>query len=234
MFTLFSHNNNTLSIILETIYKNNYAKNIYIREKCEIVSFKDLELKEYMELISEERINFSYGNPYQTKNITTEDISILQYNKNDNESKKLISQIDPKLKKIVYELLKIKDEEYSVLIDCSASISSTSKIGIGSFISSLSSIGPYVELKRFVSINRNVSIGHHSIVSDFSTLNPGCNIAGNCIIGKGVTIGIGANIIDSIVIGDNSFIGAGSVVTKNIPSNVVAYGVPAKIIRNVQ
>lgn len=42
---------------------------------------------------------------------------------------------------------------------------------------------------------------------------------------------MGANIIDGIKIGENSIIGAGSLVTKDIPSGVVAYGNPCKIIR---
>jgi acetyltransferase-like isoleucine patch superfamily enzyme len=42
---------------------------------------------------------------------------------------------------------------------------------------------------------------------------------------------MGANIIDGITIGDNVIIGAGSLVTKDIPNDVTAYGVPCKIVR---
>jgi acetyltransferase-like isoleucine patch superfamily enzyme len=42
---------------------------------------------------------------------------------------------------------------------------------------------------------------------------------------------INATILSGITIGENSLIGAGSVITKNIPSNSIAYGVPAKIIK---
>jgi len=42
---------------------------------------------------------------------------------------------------------------------------------------------------------------------------------------------MGCNIINEVKIGNNSIIGAGSVVTKDIPDNVVAYGNPCKIIR---
>jgi galactoside O-acetyltransferase len=52
-----------------------------------------------------------------------------------------------------------------------------------------------------------------------------------CTIGRNVTIGMGANVIDGITIGENSTIGAGSVVTRNIPAHVVAYGVPAVVVR---
>jgi acetyltransferase-like isoleucine patch superfamily enzyme len=68
-------------------------------------------------------------------------------------------------------------------------------------------------------------------VGDFSSINPGTNIAGNVKIGEGTTIGMGTNILHGVKIGKNSVIGAGSVVTKDIPDNVIAYGSPCKIIR---
>lgn len=52
------------------------------------------------------------------------------------------------------------------------------------------------------------------------------------IIGSNVWIGGGAIIMPGISIGDNVVIGAGSVVTKDIPSNKIAYGNPCRIIRD--
>ena len=52
-------------------------------------------------------------------------------------------------------------------------------------------------------------------------------------IGKNCWIGAGALIMPGITIGDNVVIGAGSVVTKDIPSNVVAFGNPCKVQREV-
>ncbi|MCM1167464.1 MAG: sugar O-acetyltransferase [Ruminococcus sp.] len=52
-------------------------------------------------------------------------------------------------------------------------------------------------------------------------------------IGRNVWIGSGAQIMPGITIGDNSVIGAGSVVTNDIPSNVVAFGVPCRVIREI-
>lgn len=42
---------------------------------------------------------------------------------------------------------------------------------------------------------------------------------------------MGANVLDGVSIGANTIIGAGAVVTRSIPDNVVAYGNPARIIR---
>jgi galactoside O-acetyltransferase len=52
-------------------------------------------------------------------------------------------------------------------------------------------------------------------------------------IGRNVWIGAGAILLPGIRIGDNSVIGAGSVVTKNIPENVVAVGNPCRILRPI-
>jgi len=53
------------------------------------------------------------------------------------------------------------------------------------------------------------------------------------VIKRNSKIGANATILASITIGENSIIGAGAVVTKDISSNSVAYGVPARVIENV-
>lgn len=52
-------------------------------------------------------------------------------------------------------------------------------------------------------------------------------------IGKNVWIGANAVIMPGVSIGDNSVVGAGAVVTKDIPANVVAYGTPCKVQREI-
>lgn len=52
-------------------------------------------------------------------------------------------------------------------------------------------------------------------------------------IGKNCWIGAGAIILPGITIGDNVVVGAGSVVTKDLPSNVVAVGNPCRILREI-
>ena len=51
------------------------------------------------------------------------------------------------------------------------------------------------------------------------------------VIGNNVWIGGGVIILPGVTIGDNVVIGAGSVVTKDIPDNVIAYGNPCKVMR---
>ena len=53
------------------------------------------------------------------------------------------------------------------------------------------------------------------------------------IVKKGASIGANATILAGITIGENAMIGAGSVVSKDIPSNTVWYGNPAKFVREI-
>ena len=52
-------------------------------------------------------------------------------------------------------------------------------------------------------------------------------------IGKRVWVGSGSIILPGVTIGDNSIIGAGSIVTKDVPPNVIVAGNPAKFIKNI-
>lgn len=61
----------------------------------------------------------------------------------------------------------------------------------------------------------------------------GIEIAKPITIGNNVWIGAGSTILAGAEIGDNTVIGAGSVVTKSIPSNVIAVGVPCKVLREI-
>lgn len=52
-------------------------------------------------------------------------------------------------------------------------------------------------------------------------------------IGNNVWVGAGVHINQGVTIGDNTIIGSGSVITRDIPSNVIAVGVPCKVIREI-
>lgn len=52
-------------------------------------------------------------------------------------------------------------------------------------------------------------------------------------IGKNCWLGAGVIVLPGVTIGDNTVVGAGSVVTKDLPSNVVAYGTPCKVVREI-
>jgi sugar O-acyltransferase (sialic acid O-acetyltransferase NeuD family) len=91
-----------------------------------------------------------------------------------------------------------------------------------------------ITIGNHVIINLDVTIGHDSIIEDFCTLSPGVHISGRNKIGEGANVGTGAVTIQGITIGRWSIIGAGAVVAQDIPDKVVAVGVPAKPIKQVE
>jgi sugar O-acyltransferase (sialic acid O-acetyltransferase NeuD family) len=149
----------------------------------------------------------------------------------DYDTKFLLGVLKTKTKKQVIESFPFVSS-FINLINKQTSISSTTTLGYGCMINSLVSIAAHSHVGNFVSVNRNASIGHHCIIGNFCSINPNATIAGSVNIGNNTTIAMGTNILDGITIGNNCIIGAGSLVTKDIPDNVVAYGNPCQIIRD--
>lgn len=81
-----------------------------------------------------------------------------------------------------------------------------------------------------VKVDHLCQIGHNCIVEDSVCLCVGSVLLGCSIVRKGSYVGAGAIILNGIEVGENCVIGAGSVVTKNVPSNTVVCGVPARKI----
>ena len=197
---------NIITMILDNLYSNGNAPEIHI--------FNNLNLP---------ILNTFEHDGFNIK--VLEDLDINDYDKF------VLGVYQPHHKIKIIESLKPDINKFTNIIHSGLDISKMSKIGRGVLINSKVSIAAHTTIGDFVSINRHVSIGHHTIINDFCSINPGVNIAGNVVIGEGTTIGMGANILHQVKIGKNSVIGAGSVVTKDIPDNVVAYGSPCKIIR---
>jgi len=53
------------------------------------------------------------------------------------------------------------------------------------------------------------------------------------LVKKGASIGSGSTILSKVTIGENAIVGAGSVVTKDVPANVIVAGNPARFLRKV-
>lgn len=65
-------------------------------------------------------------------------------------------------------------------------------------------------------------------------LLPEADYFGRIVIGNNVFIGNKCIIMPGVTIGDNVVVGAGSIVTRDIPSNSVCAGVPAKVLRSIE
>jgi sugar O-acyltransferase (sialic acid O-acetyltransferase NeuD family) len=197
-----------ITMVLDNLYSNQIYGNITILNNMSLPILKEI------------------NHPYFNIDIR-EEVNI------NNYEKYVLGVYDPKHKMKIVEILNPKIDKCQTILFNDFYISQTSKIGLGCMVDTKVSVAAHTNIGNFVSINRHVSIGHHTIIEDYVSINPGCNIAGNVKIGKGTTIGMGTNVLNTVQIGENSIIGAGSNVTRDIPNNVVAYGNPCKIIKNL-
>lgn len=83
----------------------------------------------------------------------------------------------------------------------------------------------------FIAPNCGFHTAGHPI--DAERRNKGLEYAYPITVGDNVWIGAGVNVVPGVTIGSNVVIGAGSVVTKDIPDNVIAVGNPCKVLRKI-
>ena len=121
---------------------------------------------------------------------------------------------------------------FGVAIHPSARVSRDAEIGPGSVVMAGAVINAGTRIGAHCIINSRASVDHDCLIGDFSHVAPGATIGGNVQVGTGTMIGLGANVIHGRIIGDHTVIGAGSTVVHDMASNVVAFGVPARVIRS--
>lgn len=88
----------------------------------------------------------------------------------------------------------------------------------------------YINAKYGVVIEDEVQIGSHCSIYSISTID---NKQGKVVLKKNCKIGSHSTILPNVTVGENSIVGAHSLVLSDIPDNVVAFGVPAKVIRGL-
>jgi acetyltransferase-like isoleucine patch superfamily enzyme len=85
----------------------------------------------------------------------------------------------------------------------------------------------YINAKYGVTIGKNVQIGSHCSIYSISTID---DKKGKVTIKENARVGTHSTVMPGVTIGKNTVIGAHSYVNVDIPDNVIAYGVPARVM----
>lgn len=128
------------------------------------------------------------------------------------------------------EFIALNGFELATAIHPKAVVAKNASIGPGTVIAAGAVVNPLARIGMNCIINTLSSVDHECILGDAVHISPGTHLGGLVTVDDGSWIGVGAAVRDHIHIGKCSMIGAGAVVVDNIPSGVLAYGVPAKVM----
>ena len=123
-------------------------------------------------------------------------------------------------------------------------------------------IGPFVEIQKNARVGRNCKIQSHTFICEGVTIEDDVFVGHNVtfindrypraatgegklqteqdwectptLIKKGSSVGSSVTLLCGITVGENSIVGAGSVVTRDVPANVIIAGNPAKVIKTLK
>lgn len=116
----------------------------------------------------------------------------------------------------------VEIKEYSSLWYHTVLRGDVNKISVGSYTNIQDNTVVHVDHDTSTTIGNYVTIGHSAVIH-------------SCIIHDHVLVGMGSIILNDVIINENVIIGAGSLIPpgKEIPSNSLVFGSPAKVIRSL-
>jgi len=145
----------------------------------------------------------------------------------------IITVGDNWVRKAIYDaiVMRIPDFKFVNAIHPSVTIGSDVELGQGIVAQPACVINPGAKVRGFNYLATGAQIEHDCEIGLFASVSAGSVLGGFVKIGDYSAITLGVTLVDRISIGENTVVGAGSLVLKSLPDNVLAFGVPAKVIR---
>lgn len=136
--------------------------------------------------------------------------------------------------KIANKLLDLGIKNFANLIHPSVSRSKYIEMGIGNIICAGATLTTDIVFGDHNIININSTVGHDCRINNFCTVAPLVAISGNVTLNNLVEVGTGAVIRQGLTLEAGSMLGMGGVLTKNIESNQIFIGNPAKFFKTFE
>ncbi|MBC8030750.1 MAG: acetyltransferase [Pyrinomonadaceae bacterium] len=131
-------------------------------------------------------------------------------------------------------LARLKGYALATAIHPMTAIAAGVEVGEGTVIMAGAVVNAGVRIGENAIINSSAIVEHECVIQDGVHVSAGARLGGNVTVGPATTIEIGAIVGARVIIGADSVIGAGAVVLRDIPDGVLAYGIPARVIRKTK
>ncbi len=142
----------------------------------------------------------------------------------------VITPDSPHIRKELVKLYQSAGFSFATIVHPAASISRYAQIGEGTVVQRGVNVSANTKIGSFCKLNTFCNVMHDNLISDYATIAPNAVLLGYVKVGEQGYIGANSTILPKCSIGNCCVVGAGAVVTKNVLSNMVVAGVPAKLL----
>ena len=148
----------------------------------------------------------------------------------------LITVGDNWSRKAIYDAVTSRIPSFKFVSAIHPSVIIGNNVEIGSGVVAMAGVifNPGARIGDFTLFGTGAQIEHDCVIEEFTSVSSGSVLGGFVRIAKYAAVCLGTTVVDSVSVGENTVVGSGSLVTRSLPANVLAYGAPAKIVRNRQ
>jgi sugar O-acyltransferase (sialic acid O-acetyltransferase NeuD family) len=124
--------------------------------------------------------------------------------------------------------------EIVTVVHPAAKVSKSARLGSGTVVMAQAVINPEAVIASGVIVNTAAVVEHDVAIGEYAHVCPNAAMGGASKLGKFSQLGMGAVVIQCVSVGSHTIVGAGAVVIRDLPDNVVAFGVPAHFHRTLE
>lgn len=135
----------------------------------------------------------------------------------------------PRARRDLVARVRARGRLLATVVDPSAVLGDRVTLGAGTIVCAGATVTCDVVVGDGVVLSVGCAVHHDDVVGDHAFVGPGAQLSGNVTIGAGAWIGVGASIVQGVTVGAGTVVGAGAVVAADLPPDVTAVGVPARV-----